>query len=84
MSPPLRLVPGFAYYLEGIPPEKWDIGHPRFGKPRAISGRYLGMVAGRRQWHVFEIWVGEREEGAIILSQSDLEAITVKRLIDDL
>jgi hypothetical protein len=79
-----RLVPGFAYYLEDIPPKVWDVGHPRFGKPRALSGRYLARVDGRRQWHVFEIWVGEREEGAIILSREDLESMTVRRLADDL
>jgi hypothetical protein len=84
MSAAVRLLPGFAYYLEGIPPEKWDVGHPKFGKPRAISGRYLGNVQGRREWHVFEIWIGESEEGAIIMNRQDLEAITVKRLVDDL
>lgn len=84
MSAVPRLVAGFAYYLEGIPIERWDVGHPRFGKPRAISGRYLGSVAGRREWHIFEIWVGDTEEGAIILSRSDLEAINVQRLVDDL
>jgi len=83
MSMP-RLVPGFAYYLEGLPAKMWDIGHPKFGKPRALSGRYLGHVNGRREWHVFEIWVGMREEGAIILSRQDLESITVKKLVDDL
>lgn len=80
----LRLVPGFAYYLEGLPAKMWDVGHPKFGKPRALSGRYLGSVQGRREWHVFEIWVGMTEEGAIILSQQDLENITVKKLVDDL
>jgi hypothetical protein len=84
MSAALRLVAGFAYYLEGLPAKMWDVGHPKFGKPRAISGRYLGTVQGRREWHVFEIWVGEREEGAIILNRTDLEAITVQRLVDDL
>lgn len=79
-----RLVPGFAYYLEGLPAKMWDVGHPKFGKPRALSGRYLGSVSGRREWHVFEIWVGMNEEGAIILSQQDLENITVKKLVDDL
>jgi hypothetical protein len=84
MSAAVRLVAGFAYYLEGIPAKLWDVGHPRFGKPRALSGRYLGAVQGRREWHVFEIWVGEQEEGAIILSRTDLEAISVQRLVDDL
>lgn len=84
MSPKLRLAPGFAYYLEGLPPKMWDVGHPKFGKPVALSGRYLGAVHGRREWHVFEIWVGMHEEGAIILSQRDLESITVKKLVDDL
>lgn len=80
----VRLVAGLAYYLEGIPPKIWDVGHPRFGKPRAISGRYLGGVHGRREWHVFEIWVGDKEEGAIILNRQDLESILVERLTDDL
>jgi hypothetical protein len=31
---------------------------------------------------VFEIWVGMSEEGAIILNQSDLERITVRKLVD--
>lgn len=84
MSAALRLVAGFSYYLEGLPSKMWDVGHPRFGKPRAICGRYLGSVQGRREWHVFEIWVGENEEGAIILNRTDLEAINVKRLVDDL
>lgn len=84
MSALLRLLPGFAYYIEGIPPEKWDVGHPRFGKPRAIAGRYLGAVQGRREWHVFEIWINDREEGAIILNRTDLESLTVQRLVDDL
>lgn len=79
-----KLVPGFAYYLEGLPAKMWDIGHPKFGKPHALSGRYLGFVSGRRQWHVFEIWVGMQEEGAILLSKQDLETITVKKLVDDL
>jgi hypothetical protein len=78
------LVAGFAYYLEGIPPEKWDVGHPRFGKPHAICGRYLATVHGRREWHVFEIWIGDSEEGAIILNRQDLESISVQRLVDDL
>lgn len=80
----VKLVPGFAYYLEGIPEKMWDIGHPKFGKPRALSGRYLGSVTGRRQWHVFEIWVGAEEEGSIIISHRDLENVTVKRLVGDL
>jgi hypothetical protein len=77
-----RLVPGVAYYLDGLPAKMWDVGHPKFGKPRALSGRYLGSVSGRREWHVFEIWVGMSEEGAIILNQSDLERITVRKLVD--
>ena len=79
-----RLVPGFAYYLEDIPAKVWDVGHPRYGKPRALAGRYLGTVAGRREWHVFEIFVGVEDAGAIILNRADLEAMTVKRLVDDL
>lgn len=79
-----NLVPGFAYYLEGIPEKLWDVGHPKFGKPRALSGRYLGSRQGKRLWHVFEIWVGTEEEGAIIISQRDLETVTVKRLVGDL
>jgi hypothetical protein len=78
-----KLVPGFAYYLEGIPEKMWDIGHPKFGKPRAISGRYLGLVSGKRRWHVFEIWVGTQEEGAIIISQEDLLTVSVRRLVDN-
>ena len=77
-------MPGFAYYLEDIPAKVWDIGHPRYGKPRALAGRYLGSVRGRREWHVFEIYVGADEAGAIILHRGDLEQMTVKRLVDDL
>lgn len=84
MSAALRLVAGFSYYLEGIPAKLWDVGHPRFGKPRALCGRYLGAVQGRREWHVFEIWVGDQEEGAILLNTMDLEAISVQRLVDGL
>ncbi len=80
----IKLLAGFAYYLEGIPAKLWDVGHPRFGKPRALSGRYLGTVRGRREWHVFEIWVGSSEEGAIILSRDDLESIKIERLVNDL
>ncbi len=81
-----RLVPGFAYYLEDIPPKVWDVGHPRWGKPRALAGRYLGApaFAGRREWHIFEIYVGVDEAGAIILSRETLEQMTVKRLVEDL
>jgi len=53
MPPIPRLLLGFAYYLEDIPPKVWDIGHPRYGKPRAIAGRYLGppTMPGRRDWY---------------------------------
>ena len=80
----VKLVRGFSYYLEDIPSKVWDVGHPKFGKPRALCGRYLQPVVGRRTWHVFEIWVGDREEGAIILNEQDLAAMTVKRLVNDL
>ncbi len=79
-----RLVEGFAYYLEDIPAKVWDVGHPRYGKPRALAGRYLGSRKGRREWHVFEIFVGLEDAGAIILNDADLELMTVKRLVDDL
>jgi len=79
-----RLVPGFAYYLEDIPAKVWDVGHPKYGKPRALAGRYLGSFRGRREWHIFEIYVGVEDAGAIILNRNDLEQMTVKRLVDDL
>jgi hypothetical protein len=61
-------------------------GHPRYGKPRALAGRYLGppAFAGRREWHIFEIYVGVEDAGAIILNRQDLEQMTIKRLVDDL
>jgi len=79
-----RLVPGFAYYLEDIPSKVWDVGHPKYGKPRALAGRYLGSLSGRRVWHMFEIFVGVEDAGAIVLNRADLESMTVKRLVDDL
>jgi len=86
MPPFPRLVPGFAYYLEDIPPKVWDVGHPKYGKPRALAGRYLGppTTPGRRDWHIFEIYVGVEDAGAIILNRQDLEQMTVKKLVDDL
>lgn len=80
----VRLVQGYAYYLQGLKPEMWDVGHPKFGKPSAIAGRYLGHRSGQRTWHVFEIWIESggvlTEQGAIIMSQQDLDAVTVTRV----
>lgn len=76
----MTLIPGRAYRLEGMAPEMWDNSHKDFGRPRALAVLYLGEVHGTRTWHIFEVWIHQRERGALMMTAHDLERLTVTEI----
>lgn len=76
----MELEIGASYLLSGLEATMWDVGHPRFGKPAALAGRYLGSLMGLRQWFVFEIWLDLQEIGVIVMNDTDLAKVTIRRL----
>lgn len=73
----MELLLGKAYYLEGMERPMWDRPHPRFGAPHALATRYIGCLQGHRRWHAFEVWVENREEGVLFMTDADLELIKI-------
>jgi hypothetical protein len=76
-----RLIVGNAYYLRGMTGDMWTTGHPEYGTPDELAGRYLGSLRGTRVWHGFEIWVSGKEVGVIFMTTADLEQLSVVRLV---
>jgi hypothetical protein len=74
------LLVGAAYRLDGITRSMWGNAHATYGTPLAIAGLYLGVLRGARDWHLFEIWVEEREVGVILMHQQDLDQLVVERV----
>ena len=74
------LVAGKGYYLEGMVRSMWDWPHPRYGAPPALATRYLGALQGNRLWHGFEVWVENREEGVLFMTDDDLNLLKVTPL----
>ncbi len=69
---------GRAYYLEGMERDMWDAPHARFGAPKKLAGIYLGSVVGERSWHLFEVWVGGKEEGVILMNEDDVKKLRIR------
>jgi hypothetical protein len=70
-------VVGRSYYLNGMGHAMWDVPHPKFGRPKALAGRYLGCLCGIRTWHGFEIWVDGQEHGVIFMNDSDIAKLSI-------
>jgi hypothetical protein len=76
----MKLENGRAYYLEGMRSDLWDAGHPKYGKPERVAGKYLGFLQGVRRWHGFEIYADGRECGVIFMTDDDLGMLKVSEL----
>jgi hypothetical protein len=76
----MKLEIGKAYYLEGMRSDLWDAGHPKYGKPERIAGKYLGFLQGVRCWHGFEIYAAGSESGVIFMTDDDLSKLRVSEL----
>jgi len=71
---------GRPYLLSGMNPNLWSNAHVEFGQPNSLSGVYLGHVSGKRTWHLFEIHIGGKEEGVLMMTTKDLEKLVITEL----
>jgi hypothetical protein len=68
------------YQLSGMLPGMWQVGHPRYGKPKQLVGIYIGSMRGTRKWFGFEVHVGGKERGVIFMPEEDLALLGIKDL----
>jgi len=71
---------GRPYLLSGMNPNMWNNAHAEFGQPDSLSGVYLGRVSGTRTWHLFEIYIGGKEEGVLMMTTKDLGKLVITEL----
>jgi len=68
---------GAPYLLTGMRRILWSNRHEQYGTPREIAALYLGSVAGTRVWHIFEVRIEQRDAGALLFNEDDLNVMTV-------
>lgn len=76
----IRLVPGHAYRLAAMRADLWVSPHASYGTPPELAGVYLGYLVGTRTWHLFEIRIGGRDAGVVMMHTGDLEQLTITEL----
>lgn len=69
-----------AYRLSGMTRRMWQSPHPRWGRPAALVGIFIGTWKASRTWYGFEVRVGGKEQGCIFMPQEDLDQLTVEDL----
>jgi hypothetical protein len=76
----MKLRMGHVYELKGMTADMWQVGHPRYGKPKQLVGIFIGIMRGTRKWYGFEIHVGGQERGVIFMPEEDLATLKVRDL----